>query len=108
MAIDINRFQVPITPMEGRDFIQRNTDNFGVFLDVDRCYEISAILQLEMLDILRKLRRLSMNPKLDINDKESVVNALIKMGVSKTEFFTSDKRDISFTDGIRKNIMENR
>jgi len=107
MAIDINRFQLPITVNEARDYIQRNTDTFGVFFDVDRCYELSAIMQLDMLDMLRKLRRLSLNPRLDLNDKDSVINTLIKMGVNKAEFFTEKSRKISFTADIRKSIADN-
>lgn len=106
MAIDIDRFEIPISAETARDIVQRNTDNFGVFFDVDRCYELSAIMQLEMLDIMRSLRRLSLNPKLDLNDKQSIINTLIKMGVTKSEFFDSSRK-VSFTEDIRKNILNN-
>lgn len=107
MAIDIDRFELPIKPEEARNYIQRNTDTFGIFFDVDRCYELSAIMQLSMLNILRKLRRLSSNPMLNLDDKEACITTLIKMGVNRAEFFDQGKRNISFTDGIRKNIMSN-
>lgn len=107
MAIDIDRFQLPITPAEARDYIQRNTDNFGVFFDVDRCFELSAILQLEMLDAVRKTRRISLNPKLSLDDKDSLINTLIKMGVNKAEFFDSRSRKPSYTADIRSTILSN-
>ena len=106
MAIDINRFELPMTPQNARDFIQRNTDNFGVFFDVDRCFELSAIMQLEMVDTMRKLRRLSSNPKLNLDDKQSVINTLIDMGVNKAEFFDKTKQP-SFNEGIRDSILTN-
>lgn len=107
MAIDIDRFQLPITPAEARDYIQRNTDNFGVFFDVDRCFELSAILQLEMLDAVRKTRRISLNPKLSLDDKDLLINTLIKMGVNKAEFFDSRSRKPSYTADIRGTILSN-
>ena len=107
MAIDINRFELPISPQDARNYIQRNTDNFGVFFDVDRCYELSAILQLEMLDITRKLRRIGLNPKLTLDDKELIINTLVKMGVSKAEFFDKNSRKPSYTADVRKSILSN-
>ena len=107
MAIVIDKFELPITPVEARNYLQKETDSFGVFFDVDRCYELSAIMQLNTLDIMRKLRRLSNNPKLDLNDKDSVINTLIKMGVNKAEFYEADSRKISYTADIRQSIANN-
>lgn len=106
MAINIEQFQLPIAPTEARDFIQSQTDNFGIFFDVDRCYELSAILKMEMVDIQRKLRRLSLDPKLSLNDKNSVIDTLIKMGVSKAEFYAEGSAP-SITEGIRNTILNN-
>ena len=56
MAIDINEFTLPWKPAEACDYIQSQTDNFGVFFDVDRCFELSGILQMENAKISRKCR----------------------------------------------------
>ena len=110
MAINIDKFELPITAQETRDYLQRNTDNFGVFFDVDRIYELSALLQLEMLDVTRKARRLSLNPKLMLDDKNGVINTLLKMGVSKAEFYVNEggkkSREMKYTADIRKSIAE--
>ena len=87
MPIVIDEMKLPITPAEARDIIQRQTDNFGVFFDVDRCYEIAAILQLENKDIVRDLRRLSLDPTLFLDDKLKVIDTLTSMGVSKVDFY---------------------
>ena len=57
MPIVIDEMKLPITPAEARDIIQRQTDNFGVFFDVDRCYEIAAIY----IEEYTKIVRLSLN-----------------------------------------------
>lgn len=81
MAIDINEFTLPWKPAEACDYIQSQTDNFGVFFDVDRCFELSGILQMENAKISRKCRRLTSNPRLSLNDKQLVINQFQKMGV---------------------------
>lgn len=106
MAIDIDSLTVPITAEEACNYIQHQTDSFGVFFDVDRCYELSGILQLEMLDGLRKARRLTLNPSLMLDDKDSCIDAFVKMGVNKAEFIDSRSRKQTLTADIRKSIIE--
>lgn len=106
MAIDIHTRELPLSPAQARSYIQKNTDEFGIFFDKDRCFELSAILQLEMLDISRKVRRLTLEPSLNLNDKNQVIDALIKMGVSKAEFVDRNQKDKIFTADIRKHIAE--
>lgn len=109
MAININATSVPISAQEACAFIQRQTDNFGVFFDIDRCYELSAILQLEMVQCLRKARRVSLNPQLNLSDKQSIVNTFIKLGVNKSVFYTDGRGNntqLSFTSGMRKLIID--
>lgn len=107
MAIIIDEFKLPITVNQARDFLQSNTDSFGVFFDIDRCFELSGILQMENLDIYRRLCRLSNNPKLNMKDKISIIDTLIKMGVNKAEFYVGKGRDMKFTAGIRDAILDN-
>lgn len=106
MAITIDTNTLPITPKEARDYLQRNTDNFGVFFDIDRCYELSGILQLSMLDCIRKSRRLTNKPNLDINDKNSLIETFVSMGVSKSTFVATNKKDLTLDAKVRKDIIE--
>lgn len=111
MAINIDTRELPIQPVDAMAYIQSETDSFGVFFDVDRCYELSAMLQLEMLDISRKCKRLAMNPGLTLDDKDGMIEAFLKMGVNKAEFLVYNKRkkksEISLTSPIRNKIIEN-
>lgn len=106
MAINISKGELPITPEQARAYLQKNTDEFGIFFDMDRCFELSAILQTEMVEITRQLRRLSGNPSLSLNDKGSVIDTLIKMGVRRAEFVDRNKKDPVFTEEVRKHISE--
>lgn len=106
MAIDIHTTELPISPERARAYIQKNTDEFGIFFDKDRCYELSAILQLQMLDITRQIRRITLEPSLMLDNKNQVIDTLVKMGVSKAEFIDREKKDKVFTVDIRKHITE--
>lgn len=107
MPVIIDKFELPITVQEARNYIQSQTDSFGVFFDVDRCYELSAIMQLEMLDTMRQMKRVSVNPRLDINDKSALISQYIKMGVNPAEFYVRGSRDQKLTADIRKSILSN-
>lgn len=107
MPIVIDEMKLPITPAEARDIIQRQTDNFGVFFDVDRCYEIAAILQLENKDIVRDLRRLSLDPTLFLDDKLKVIDTLINMGVSKVDFYPGKSREPQLNAKVFASIKQN-
>lgn len=107
MAIDIEQFKLPIAPIEARNFIQRNTDEFGVFFDVDRCYELSAILQMENVDMSRKMRRLTNEPKLMLDDKEKVMQVLKKMGVNGIDFYNERTKKICFDANVQGSILTN-
>lgn len=107
MAITINEMVLPITPVQARDYLQRQTDSFGVFFDVDRCYELAAILQLENKDITKQLRRMSMNPSLVPDDKLTIMQTLIDMGVNKTEFYPGKSRDPQLNAKVFATIKQN-
>lgn len=104
MAIDIHSFQLPITPFEARDFLQSQTDSFGIFFDVDRCIELCGILQMNNVHMGREMRKLSCIPTLNANDKESVIKALIHMGVSPIEFTEKGKNGNVLNAGVLQKI----
>ena len=106
MAINIDSFQLPITPQEARNFLQSQTDNFGIFFDVERCYELVGILTLENNDISSYLRRLSRNPSLVLDDKEMVISTLKKMGLNPVDFYENNSRKESLKATVREKILQ--
>ena len=104
MAINITQFNMPMTPQEARDFLQRQTDSFGVFFDVERCYELMAILQLENKHITKELRRVTNTPQLDLRKKQMVIDTLQKIGVNPVDF--QNKRSRSSNDAFNADIQD--
>lgn len=103
MAINIDSFRLPITVSEARDALQKQTDSFGIFFDVDRCYEIAGILQRKMLNTKKTIKELScMHVNLD--DKKSVISMLLKLGVSPAEFQKNGKNDV-LNESVRQAIL---
>lgn len=108
MPIEINEFKLPITPEEARSFLQKETDSFGVFFDVDRCYELSAIMLLDNKDLIIKAKRLCNNANLTFKDKNGMIQQFKKMGVDSIEFLNPKKRrEEILTANVRKAIIEN-
>lgn len=106
MAIDIHTRDLPITPDEARNIIQSNTDNFGVFIDMDRCFELSALLQLDMSDCTVKARRVANNPMLYLGRKDECIAALEHLGVPHSTFIDMKTGKTSLTATIRKSIID--
>lgn len=107
MAITINELTLPWTAHEAKDYIQSQTDNFGVFFDMDRCIELRSIMQLETVEITRKLKRLACDPTLDVDKSDSMIAALENMGVSKKYFTNLYTKKLEFTTDTRKAVIEN-
>lgn len=111
MAVDINEFKLPMTFEEGRDYVQSQTDSFGVFFDRDRCYELSGLLQLDMLDVSRKAKRLASNPSLSMDDKKAMIDTFVTMGVNKADFYVYNKKtrknEISLSGEVKTRIINN-
>lgn len=102
--IEIDEFRLPITPEEARSYISSQTDNFGIFFDVDRLNEYAAILALENRDLEMEAIEISRDPSLSLRSKSSkqlIIKALISMGVNPVEFTGG-----SYTAGIRQHILD--
>lgn len=104
MAITINEFRLPITAVEARDYLQRETDSFGVFFDVDRCYELAGIMQLQNKHLQEEFNEIA-HKRIPMKDKEAVIQLLRESGVSKGEFMEGGK--LSLTAGIKDKIAAN-
>ena len=106
MAIDIHTKEPPMSPAEACAFIQQNTNSFGVFIDMDRCFELSAILQLEMADCQKKARRVTGNPTLHLGDKNDCIQTLKDLGIPNSRFVNTRTGKMSLTNEIRNLIIE--
>lgn len=86
MAIEINDFTLPWTVSDARYFLQQQTDKFGVFFDVDRCFELIAIMQRENLRLFMESRELMHSTTFDIKNKDARIQALLNAGVNPVHF----------------------
>lgn len=101
--IEINEFKLPMQPAEACSYIKRNTDNFGVFFDLDRINEYIAMLSLRNRELDTKVLDLTHDPNLSLYSKSyknAVINCLIRMGVNPVEFDGG-----SYNEEIRKKIL---
>lgn len=103
MSIQIDSLTLPITHEEALRIIQNHTQKMGVFLDLDRIYEIHGILLQENRDITRELRSISGVPSLSPNDKDSVLNTLIDMGADRRDLIVDGK--LSFNNTTRAALL---
>lgn len=104
--IQIDEFRLPITVQEARDFLQEQTDNFGVFFDVDRCLEIHGLLSLANVTVTQKVRQLLGTPMLSLDNKQGVIEALVNQGVPKSTFVVDGS--LALNAPIIDSILNNR
>jgi len=105
MAVTLDSLTLPITHEHALNIIQRHTQMMGVFLDLDRIYEIHGILLQENRSITRQMRSMCGNPSLNANDKESVLNAMIDMGVDRRDLMADGQ--LTFNNTTRAAIEAN-
>lgn len=106
MAIQIDELKLPITSYEARDYLQKCTDEFGVFFDLERCFELCGILFRQNVGHVKTMRQLADTVSLDVSSKEEVVTALRKMGVNGSEFFQTGK--LALNDAVYSSILNNK
>lgn len=104
MAITINEFKLPMSAREACEYLTRETQAFGVFFDVDRCYEIAGILQLENKKLQNEFNEL-MHKRVNLNAKEDVIQALIDMNVSRSEFDPYHTGKMSLDAKVKTEIL---
>lgn len=107
MAIDISSSvrRTPISAQEARDFIQKETDSFGVFFDLERCFELVGLLMQENLHLRDKARRLTGIPGLYLDDKVTVAEAFQRFGVVQALLYKDGK--LSITADTYNTILKN-
>lgn len=105
MAIEIKEFRLPITPDEALRIIQRHTDTFGVFIDLDRTYELIGILSLNMREVSREAFSVAHKP-FDLGKVGDCVDALIGVGADPKDFLNK-KESTSFDKNTRAVVRQN-
>ena len=105
MALSIKQTDRPWNVREAREFIQDQTNNFGIFFDIDRCYELQAILLRNMRKKTVEARRFLRNPRFSFDDKFGLVSALVILGANRL-LFKGPKGDIAYTADIRESLLE--
>lgn len=103
MAIRIDSLHLPITHEEALRIIQRHTQKMGVFLDLDRIYEIHGLLLQENRKLAKEMRSIAANPSLNINDKEAVLNTMVAVGVDRRDLLVDGK--LSFNNTTRAAVL---
>lgn len=106
MSITINEFKLPISAPEAAKFLAQETDSFGIFFDVDRCYELAGILQLENVQIQKEFNELCCK-RVSMDDKNAVMQALMDMGVSRSDFDPTHSGKLSMRATIKEQILQN-
>lgn len=106
MALNIKQTDRPWSVQEAAQFIQRQTDSFGVFFDLDRCYELQAILLREMRNLDIQAKRFLGDPMFTFSDKFSLVSKLVLMGANRL-LFRGEKNDIIYTAEVREKLLDN-
>lgn len=106
MAIQINEFRLPITPVEALYVVQRHTDSFGVFFDYDRILEYEADCAIAMTNLLPVVRFLGGSITIEPT-KDSEVIAILKnrFNVSERLLLNKDGK-VSIDATVRNNLME--
>lgn len=96
MVNEIKDFHLLMQPAEAREYIQDQTDHFGVFLDLDRIYEVIALRELEMNQYRKMAIAHTRDPLCAINDKNYVIDKLTSMGVAQQTFMQRKGARVSY------------
>lgn len=97
MAINIQPGKCPIRVDDINQYLQRSTDSFGVFFDLDRIYELEYILYEKIVDLTHTMWKIS-GKKFDVSHKDECVQCLIDMGVPGQLF--------GYNNALNKEVIE--
>ena len=85
MAITIHELVQPYDIDDTIRFLQRQTDNFGLFLDLDRLMEYELNFRLNAEDARQRVLKGLGFPSYKLTDA-SVMNGLLKLGIPEYKF----------------------
>lgn len=104
MPIYIDKLVQPYTLEETVDYLQRQTDSFGLFLDLDRLAEYELHFKLQKEDARQKLLKALNFPKYNITEN-NVMMSLQRMGVPSYKFLNK-YNEASFDKNVRAALLE--
>lgn len=105
MAIEINEMKLPITPEDARNILQRQTDSFGVFFDLDRVLEYEANYCFEMHKLYKGFHELAGNPNLVVTKGNEVREVLSNRFAVPNYKMLNDYGKASTDATIRERLM---
>lgn len=105
MAIQIEELKLPITPEDARSILQRQTDQFGVFFDLDRVLEYESNYSVDMFRLYPAWRRLAGQPNLEITKNLDILHIVMdRFKVPEYKLKNKDKKT-SIDSYVRENLM---
>lgn len=102
MAIEITERRLPLNADQVREFLQAQSNSFGVFLDLERCNEYRYIIYEKMI----KAKRLAADvygQTIDIADKRTAIEALKSFGIPGQLFGANNSLNQEIVDSIINN-----
>lgn len=106
MAIDITEMRLPITPEQARDILQRHTDNFGVFFDLDRILEYEAIYSRNIHKLNKPFRVLGGDPYLEATKRDTILS-IVKNRFNVPEYKLLNKKNkVSVDATVRERLLD--
>ena len=106
MAIEINEMKLPITPETARSILQRQTDQFGVFFDLDRVLEYEANYCYDMNKLYKRFHSLAGDPRLVVTKGNDIRNILLKrFGIQQYKMLNEYGKP-STDASVRARLME--
>lgn len=108
MAIDINEFRLPMNVQEAQSYLQQETNSFGAFFNVDRCYELAGIMQRENYHLSLKAREVAKSSTLTLGDKGSVLKWLTgTKKVARKDLTPEGGKDLALNQATRAAVLGN-
>ena len=80
MAIEITERKLPLNQDQVRQFLQSQTDSFGVFIDLERCNEYMYIVNSGIRETAALAKKLTGSIVM-LEKKQQIINLLINFGV---------------------------
>lgn len=106
MAIDVTSFQLPIDVQQAKSILQYHTNNFGVFADIDRMYELQGLMSLEAADAAAEFRRRVHDNTVSLNNSTAVIQKLVAFGIPYQEFLKAGNGE-SIAKPVRDRLINN-
>lgn len=106
MAVNIDKFSLPITPQEAMGILQRHTDTFGVFFDLDRILEYESDYSIKLYNLYPKFRAFMNDPTVTVTKREDILYFYRNKLRVPDRLLTGKKNKLSCDATVRKRLLE--